>query len=129
MKKFFLIISGLLLITQVEANDGISSEMGHGIGGVVMAGGIVAIVDNYYPEYSQNRAMIGFATSSLVIVAEQGIEYALHGDAQGQMLDALWHIAGSALGAYLTDGFILSPVVKNSEREGKYLGLALQHSF
>lgn len=94
-----------------------------------MAGGITAVVDRYYPEYRSDRGMIGFGVSSIAIVAEQGIELALHGNARGQLLDAASHIAGSALGAYVTDQYILSPVVQNSASEGKYIGLNLQHTF
>lgn len=73
--------------------------------------------------------MIGFLFSSAAIIVEQGIEVALHGNAKGQALDTISHIAGSALGAFVTDQYILSPVVNNSSAEGKYVGLALQHSF
>jgi hypothetical protein len=60
---------------------------------------------------------------------EQVVEYALHGDAKGQALDAVSHIAGSALGAFVTDQYILSPVIKDSSTTGNYVGLTLQRSF
>jgi hypothetical protein len=73
--------------------------------------------------------MIGFEVSSIAIVAEQGIEYAMHGNARGQLLDAASHIAGSALGAYVADEFLLTPVIQNSPTEGNYVGVSLQRSF
>lgn len=111
------------------ANDSIQSEMSHAVGGVVMAGGITWAVDRYYPEYRENRGMIGFGVSTVAIFAEQGVEYALHGNAGGQLLDATSHMIGSALGAWVTDRFILSPVVTNSSSKGQYFGLQARGSF
>ena len=129
MKKITLLIASTLMITQLEANDGFGSEMSHLVGGAVMAGGITAVVDSYYPEYKENRGMIGFWASSAAIIVEQGVEYALHGNAKGQTLDAISHIAGSVLGAFVTDQYILSPVIKDSSITGNYVGLTLQRSF
>ncbi|MDD2951148.1 MAG: hypothetical protein PHU29_10200 [Sulfuricurvum sp.] len=129
MKLKFLVVSSLIAVSTLGANEGFNSEFSHFVGGAVMAGGITAVVDRYYPEYRSDRGMIGFEVSSIAIVAEQGIEYAMHGNARGQLLDAASHIAGSALGAYVTDQYILSPVVQNSASEGKYIGLNLQHTF
>ncbi len=129
MKKINLFIAATLMITQLEANDGIGSEMSHFVGGAVTAGAITVVVDQYYPEYKANRGMIGFWASSVAIIAESGVEFAIRGDAKGQTLDALSHIAGSALGAFITDKYILAPVINDSPVEGKYVGLTLQHSF
>jgi hypothetical protein len=129
MKSFTIIFIVCISASSVSANDGISSEMGHFFGGTVMAGGVTAIVDSYYPEYKEDRGVIGFGISSALIVVEQGIEYALHGDAKGQLLDTVSHIAGSSLGAYVTDQFLLTPIISDSKTEGTFVGLNLQHSF
>jgi hypothetical protein len=129
MKLKFLVASSLIAVSTLGANDSFNSEFSHFAGGAVMAGGITAVVDRFYPEYRSDRGMIGFEVSSIAIVAEQGIEYAMHGNARGQLLDAASHIAGSALGAYVTDQYLLSPVVQNSASEGKYIGFNLQHTF
>lgn len=129
MKFYKMVFIFLIGISSVGANDDFNSEMSHVIGGAVMAGGITAIVDRYYPEYKGDRAMIGFWTSSAAIVIEQAVELALHGNAKGQALDAISHIAGSALGAFVTDQYLLTPLLNNSSAEGKYVGLTLQHSF
>jgi hypothetical protein len=129
MKKIFLVISTMLLITQLQANNSAASEVSHFLGGAVMAGGITAVVDSYYPEYRDNRGMLGFEISSVAVIVEQTIEFAFNGDAGGQLLDAASHVLGSACGAFVTDQYILSPVVSHSSAEGKYVGLTLQHFF
>lgn len=118
-----------LLCTSMWANDSINSEAGHFAGGVVLAGGITAIVDSYFPEYREDRAKLGFGISSAAIVLEEGIDIAFFGGNSGDVLDMAVHIAGSALGAYVTDQYILSPVIKDSKTEGKYIGFALHRSF
>lgn len=128
MKIKIFIISACSVLA-LSANEGLGSESSHFVGGAVMAGGITAIVDNYYPEYKSERGMIGFEVSSIVIIAEQSIEYALNGNARGQLLDAASHIVGSALGSFITDKYILLPVLKDSASDGKYVGLTVQHSF
>lgn len=124
-------MSAMILITQLQAatNDSFNSEISHFIGGSVAAGGITAIVDHYYPEYSENRGMIGFGVSSLVMIVVEGINIAQDGNAQGQMLDIASHIAGSAFGAFVTDKYILSPVIRNSPTEGKSVGFKVERSF
>ena len=129
MKKIFFVISIILMTTQLEANNSTASEVSHVVGGAVMAGGITAVVDSYYPEYKDNRGMLGFEISSAAIVVEQTIEFAFNGDAGGQLLDVASHVVGSAFGAFVTDQYILAPVISNSSAEGKYVGLTLHHSF
>ncbi len=129
MKSFKIMFIVFMSVGSVSANDGGNSEMGHFFGGTVMAGGVTAIVDSYYPAYKDDRGMIGFGISSALIVVEQEVEYVLHGDAKGQLLDTLFHIAGSALGAYVTDRFILTPIISDSKTEGTFVGLNLHHSF
>lgn len=118
-----------LYTTDGYANNSVASEMSHAVGGIVMAGGITAVVDRYYPEYRDHRGMIGFGVSTVAIFVEQGVEYAQRGDAYGQLLDATSHMVGSAIGAWVTDRFILSPVVMNSSARGKYIGLEARGSF
>lgn len=125
-KIFFISVCSALVL---NANDSVSSESSHFVGGAVLAGGISAVVDQYYPEYRSERGMLGFEISSAAIIAEQTIEYAVNGDARGQLLDIAAHIAGSALGAWVTDQYILSPVIQNSASEGQYIGMSLHHSF
>ncbi|MDO9208758.1 MAG: hypothetical protein Q7T91_10960 [Sulfuricurvum sp.] len=129
MKFYTMVFIFLLGLGSVSANDSFNSEMSHVVGGAVMAGGITAVVDRYYPEYKADRGMIGFGISSLSIIAFESVTVALRGDAKGQLLDVASHITGSAFGAFVTDKFILSPVVKNSTSEGKFIGLRAGVSF
>ena len=94
-----------------------------------MAGGVTAAVERYYPELRDNRGMIGFKISSAAVIALQIIEYASNGNAKGQLLDAASHITESAVGAWVTDNYILTPVVKNTSNNGKYIGLAFKYAF
>lgn len=125
--KIFLF--NIVLTVSLGANESVNSEMSHFVGGTVMAGGITAVVDHYYPEYRNERGMIGFEISSVAVLVEQSIEFAFHGNAKGQLLDATAHIAGSALGAYVTDKYLLTPIIKDSLSEGKYVGVTLQYTF
>jgi len=130
MKKSLLFLSSALLLSQLHANESFNSEISHVIGGAVMAGGITAVIDSYYPEYRDERAMMGFGISSAAIIAFETVNVAINGgDVSGQLLDVAAHVAGSAVGAYVTDEFILSPVVQNSSVEGKYVGLSLTRTF
>jgi len=123
------VISTLFVASGLNANDGFNSEISHVIGGAVMAGGITAAVEHYYPEYREDRGMIGFGLSSAVIIAFESVTVALNGDVRGQLLDVASHVTGSALGAFVTDQYLLSPVIQDSASEGKYIGLTLQHTF
>ncbi|MDD5156686.1 hypothetical protein [Sulfurimonas sp.] len=129
MNIYKTVVGSLLVMSSLHANDSLSSELSHFAGGAVMAGGITAVVDVYYPEYRSDRGMIGFGISSAAIVVEQGVEFILNGNAKGQLLDVVSHIAGSAFGVYITDRYILTPVIKDCALEGKYIGLVMQHSF
>lgn len=129
MKFYKMVFILLMSVSSVSANDSVSSEVSHVVGGAIMAGGITAIVDSYYPEYKEDRGMIGFGVSSAVIIAFESVTIALRGDAKGQLLDMASHVVGSAFGAFVTDKFILAPVVTNSTTEGKIVGLNLKYSF
>lgn len=129
MKHCFGMAAPLILAVSLQANESFNSEASHFVGGGVMAGGISAVIDRYYPEHRSDRGMLGFGISSVAIVAFESVSIALNGKASGQILDMACHIAGSALGAYVTDRFILSPVIDRSATEGKYVGLTLNASF
>lgn len=128
MKKLIFTI-GLMLCVQLYATDNWKSESAHAVGGAVMGGTITALTDYYYPEYRDHRAMIGFGMSSALIIVAQYYEYRKSGNGRGQALDALSHVVGSALGAYATDRFILSPDIRTSSAEGEYVGIRLYARF
>lgn len=127
--KLKLLFAAALFSANLYGAEDFNSELSHFSGGAVLAGGVSAIVDHYYPEYRADRRTIGFGVSTLAALVDQSIQYAEHGNARGQLLDTAAHIAGSALGAYITDEFLLSPVIQNSPSEGDYVGVSLQRSF
>lgn len=126
MKPFLM---SMLFAAVLNANDSFNSEISHVIGGMVITGGITAAVDRYYPEYRQDRGWIGFGLSSAGMIAFESVTVALRGDLRGQLLDVASHVTGSALGAFVTDRYFLSPVLQDSASEGKYIGLTLQQTF
>lgn len=128
MKAKALFIGALMTVSLHGAED-FNSEFSHFTGGAVLAGGVTALIDSYYPEYRSERGMIGFGVSAFAALVDQSIQYAEHGNGRGQILDGIAHIAGSALGAYLTDGYFLSPVMYESPKEGTFVGLTFRSSF
>jgi len=130
MKKLALFLGAGLLTCQLHANSSSGSELSHVAGGVVMAGAITAIVDSYFPDYAEDRQLWGFGLSSLLIIIEQGIEVAQDSsDVKGELLDATAHIGGSVIGAWVTDKYILSPIVRTSPEGDRTIGLQVSHSF
>lgn len=120
--------SGMLITTNVHATDSFGSEMSHFVFGAVAAGGITWVVDEYFPAHRENRGWIGFGISSVGAALESLYSYNVNGNARNQTLDAVYHIAGSALGAYVTDEYILAPVISSSAGEGRYVGLNLTYT-
>lgn len=129
MKHIGIFLFIAFSMINLNANDSVESELSHFIGGAVMAGGITAIIDGKYPEYKEDREKIGFWTSSIAVVIEQAIEYKLHGGAKGQAMDAISHIAGSAIGAYTTNKYLLLPIVKKSADNTNIIGLNIKYRF
>jgi hypothetical protein len=123
MKFNWVLAASMLITTNVYATDSFNSEASHFVFGAVAAGGITAIVDSYYPAYREDRGWIGFGISSVGAVLESWYEYSTNGNGRNQALDAAYHVAGSALGAYVTDEYILEPVIQNSASEGRYIGI------
>jgi hypothetical protein len=117
--------SSMLMTSNVHATDSFNSEASHFIFGAALAGGITAVVDHWYPEQREYRGWWGFGISSVGAALESLYEYNINGNGRNQAIDAASHIAGSALGAYVTDKYILEPVIKNSPSEGRYIGINL----
>lgn len=120
---------GTLIAVSLYGADDFNSELSHFTGGAVLAGGATAIVNHYYPEYRDERGMIGFTISTAAVLVDQSIQYAEHGNARGQLLDTIAHVAGSALGAFITDKYLLTPVIQNTKSEGEYVGVSLRRAF
>lgn len=126
MKFFSFLTAGILTAAPLCATTSFNSEISHFGGGVVMAGAITAIASHYYPE---DRARIGFYTSSAVFALSETVASIVDGNAAGNLLDVAAHVAGSALGATITDQYLLTPVIRNDNREGSFFGLFIERTF
>lgn len=119
MKKLLVVLL-FGLFKNAYGYDGITSEMSHAAGGAVIAGAVVKMVDD-----SPNRAWVGFGVSTSVGILAQAYEMsAQNAKFAPSLLDAGAHALGAALGAWVTDKYILLPVINRS-----YSGVMLYKSF
>lgn len=118
MRKFWFCVL-LLLAGPSQAYDGATSELSHAAGGALLAG----MVTRVYSE-SENRAWIGFAVSAAVSVLAESYQVSRGAASSSSMLDVAAHTAGAALGAWVTDRYILVPVVSRT-----YAGVMFQRKF
>ena len=115
MKKIALLALGLALARPAFATDSLNSELSHAGGGLILGVAATALANEVAPRH---RALIGFGTSVAIGIALEANE-----KSKFSWLDAGAHIVGAAIGAYLTDGFILSPVVSRDGDGEKRVGL------
>ncbi len=121
MKRTLLLVVLLLLVSPVKANNCVGSEFSHVVGGAAMAGALVWASDTWWSK--SDRAWIGFSVSTALGAVSQYYEYSV-GTNTGKeaFLDAASHALGSAIGAYATDHYLLTPVI-SPEPNGTYVGL------
>lgn len=77
-----------------------------------MAGGATYVADKFWPEH---RALIGFTTST--VLGFTGELLARNRGGKFSIADPAFNMLGAAAGAFVTDRFILAPVV--TRREGR----------
>jgi len=118
MKKIWMLALWLLM-GSAHAYDGLTSELSHAAGGAVLASAVTRL----YSE-SENRAWIGFAVSTSVIVLESAYQISRGAKRSSQLLDVGSHAAGAALGAWVTDKYVLMPVIRRS-----YVGFVYSRQF
>jgi len=106
------------------ASDSFASEASHAAGGAAIAGTLTYFADHYRPQY---RGWIGFSASVAMGIALEGLDAANGNGFSG--LDALSHALGAAAGAFVTDQYILAPVVKPEGKQGAYLGVQARVAF
>ena len=128
MRSGFALCIGICLSSTVHATDSFYSEASHFLGGALMGGASTYAVDRYWPEYAENRVLIGIA-----VATAGGILGEVHDSVNGHpkkfsALDAVSCAMGGVAGAVATDQWILTPVVK-SDRGTRYYGLASQYRF
>ncbi len=111
--KNLLCLCALFFTEQACAYDGMTSQIPHALGGALLAGLITKSSDE-----SEHRALIGFSASTALVVAVEGSQLGTGSRRHSQLLDISYHALGSAIGAWTTDKFILSPVIAPT-----YIGL------
>ncbi len=119
---------GLLLNLSlpVLANDNFNSEMSHVLGGVAIGGSMAALSDHYWP--SQDRFWVGFGTTAAVGVLGEGVQYAV--DGSFSLLDAGSTALGGLMGAWLSDGLLLAPEVRDEAgKRYSYVGVKVSYRF
>jgi hypothetical protein len=112
---------GACFAGQASANDNIKSEMGHAIFGGVVAGAVTWGVSDRWPEH---RALVGFAASaSLGVLTEATSRNGF------SALDAGSNALGAAIGALVTDEYLLAPVIKREAGHTSYIGVTFVKTF
>lgn len=109
----------LCLAGPSHAYDGASSELSHVGTGALLAG----VVTRHF-QASEQRAWMGFAVSTAAIVLAEYPNYAKPGRLHGAQLDVASHVVGAALGAWLTDRYVLTPFVSPG-----HVGLVWTHRY
>ena len=112
---------GACFAGQASANDNIKSELSHAIFGGVVAGAVTWGADNRSPEH---RALIGFgASATLGVLTEAASKNGF------SALDAGSNALGAAIGAMVTDQYLLAPVIKREAGHTSYIGVTFVKTF
>ena len=111
-----------------RANESFGSEFSHFIAGAAIAGGVTALADHYGVE---NRAWVGFGTSVGLSFVAEAVQIAANGSGQvgPSALDFGCNLVGAALGAWVTDRFILAPVVATDSHGHRAVSLTMRMQF
>ena len=124
MKSIAAVLMTFLLSNVAFADN----EWKHAAVGVAVGSAGTAIADRYWPE---NRALVGFAAGVAVGVLGEVVDRG-HGwgkwDGRDSARDVVATAIGSAIGALVTDRWILMPVVKRTSQY-EYYGLVGQRRF
>ena len=95
--------------------------MGHAAFGGVLAGGFTWGANYWWPEY---RALVGFgASATLGVLGEAASKNGF------SALDAGSHALGAAIGAFITDEYLLAPVIKREAGHTSYIGVTFVKTF
>jgi hypothetical protein len=122
--RMIILYASLLFCGQASAYNGWTSELSHVAGATLVSGGITYWADKY-SAYKEQRAWIGFGVSSLFFTAAELYD----GNTYDNRLDIASDIVGSAIGAFVTDKWILKPVVKRESAGSAYIGLETRFTF
>ena len=112
---------GACFAAKASANDNIKSEMSHAMFGGVVAGAVTWGASNRWPEH---RALVGFgAAASLGVITEATSKNGF------SALDAGSNALGAAIGAVVTDRYLLAPVIKREAGHTSYMGVTFVNAF
>lgn len=131
MRPSLSVIVGWFLSLQlgcVHANESFKSEASHFVAGGLISGVATAVADHFdVPD----RAWVGFGVSVSLSFVEEAVQVAANGSTQlgPSALDFFSNMAGAALGAWVTDQFILQPVVTRDAAGQARFGLIFRKSF
>lgn len=122
-------LGSLAVGSDCRANDSAGSEISHVFAGMAIAGGATAAAD--YFGAGQNRGWIGFGVSVGVSLIEETAQVISNGSSQvrGSSLDFASNLVGAAIGAWVTDKYILAPVVTKDATGHQRIGIAMRMSF
>ena len=111
-----------------RANESFGSEFSHFIAGAAIASGATAVAAHYGVE---NRGWVGFGTSVGISFVSEAVQIAANGSSQvgPSSLDFGCNLVGAALGAWVTDRFILAPVVSTDNHGHRAMSLTLRMPF
>ena len=127
MSRWVLTCCCLLFAYPVLAADCVTSETSHAIGGALIAGVVTGTVaDTYWPEH---RALVGFATSTSVILISEGFQVADGARVSSSLLDVGSHMIGALIGATITDRYVLAPVVERKAAGNARVGIVMRQNF
>jgi hypothetical protein len=122
--RFFralILCIGACFATQASATDNIKSETSHAVFGALVAGAFTWGASYKWPEH---RALVGFGASASFGVLTEAV--AKNGFSA---LDAGAHALGAAIGAVVTDEYLLAPVIKREGGHTSYVGVMLVKTF
>jgi len=114
MSKISLIISAILLITNLQAKEGVS----------MLSESVIAPVAN--AKKSEGGFVMELIVSSLVRLARESRDFV---NMDKQLLDSALNSEETTFSIYVSNEYVVSPIVQNSPSEGEYIGLVLQHAF
>lgn len=112
-----------------RANESIGSEISHVFAGMGVAAGVTAIADHYGA--GENRGWIGFGTAVGLSFFAEAVQVASNGSSQlrGSSLDFASNLAGAAIGAWVTDRYLLAPVVAKDTEGHRFVGIVVRMPF
>jgi uncharacterized protein YfiM (DUF2279 family) len=111
-----------------RANESFASEFSHFVAGGVVAGTVTAIADHYEVP---DRAWVGFGVTVGISFVAEAVQVISVGSSQvgPSALDFFSNMAGAAIGAWVTDQYILQPVVTRDAAGHTTVGVVFRKSF